>query len=86
MNFKQASERVKQLSEPPDNPTLLKLYSLYKQGLSGDVSSKQPGMINFRERAKWDAWKALAGMDSKTAQTRYIKLVEELLTKDQGKC
>ena len=85
MNFEQASERVNQLSELPDNATLLKLYSLYKQGSTGDVTCKRPGMINLRERAKWDAWKALAGMDSKTAQTQYIKLVEELLKKDQRK-
>jgi acyl-CoA-binding protein len=85
MNFEQASERVNQLSELPDNATLLKLYSLYKQGSTGDVTGKRPGMINLRERAKWDAWKALAGMDSKTAQTQYIKLVEELLKKDQRK-
>jgi len=85
MNFKQASERVNQLSELPDNSTLLKLYSLYKQGSSGDVAGKRPGVINIRERAKWDAWKALAGMDSERAQTRYIKLVEELLKKDQRK-
>ncbi len=85
MNFEQASERVNQLSELPDNATLLKLYSLYKQGSTGDVTGKRPGMINLRERVKWDAWKALAGMDSKTAQTQYIKLVEELLKKDQRK-
>ena len=85
MNFKQASERVNQLSERPDNSTLLKLYSLYKQGSSGDATGKRPGMINLKDRAKWDAWKALAGMDSKTAQTRYIELVEELLKKDRRK-
>ena len=85
MNFEQASERVNQLSELPDNATLLKLYSLYKQGSTGDVTGKRPGMINLRERAKWDAWKSLAGMDQKTAQTRYIQLVEELLKQDQRK-
>ena len=85
MNFEQASERVNQLSELPDNATLLKLYSLYKQGSTGDVTGKRPGMINLRERAKWDAWKPLAGMDQKMAQTRYIQLVEELLKQDQRK-
>lgn len=33
LTFEQAAEQVKQLKNKPDNDTLLKLYSLYKQGM-----------------------------------------------------
>ena len=41
--FEQAAIDVKDLSERPDNDTLLRLYALYKQGSEGDVSGEKPG-------------------------------------------
>ncbi|MGZ8549644.1 MAG: acyl-CoA-binding protein, partial [Chitinophagaceae bacterium] len=37
--FEKAATDSKQLPSKPDNETLLKLYSLYKQGIEGDVNS-----------------------------------------------
>lgn len=76
--FEQAAQEVQGLPQRPDNETLLQLYSLYKQGSVGDVTGKRPGMMDFKGRAKHDAWAALAGTDPGQAQQRYIELVERL--------
>ena len=76
--FTKASEEVKELPERPDNETLLKLYSLFKQGTKGDISGPVPGIMDFAGRAKYQAWESLKGMDSEAAKQGYIDLVENL--------
>jgi acyl-CoA-binding protein len=76
--FLQAVADSKQLPERPDNPTLLKLYALYKQATDGDASGERPGMMDFVARAKFDAWAALAGTEGDTARQDYIDLIESL--------
>ena len=76
--FDAAVAASKQLSERPDNATLLKLYALYKQGTEGDNETKRPGMMDMVGRAKWDAWNEIKGTDPKAAMQEYIDLVESL--------
>lgn len=76
--FAQAQADVKELSERPDNDTMLKLYSLYKQGSAGDVSGDKPGFFDFVGVAKYEAWEKLKGLDPATAKQRYVELVESL--------
>ena len=38
---------AKQTKKKPDNATLLKLYSYYKQASEGDVSGNRPGGFDF---------------------------------------
>ena len=76
--FEQAAADSKNLSERPDNMTMLKLYSLYKQGSSGDVDGKRPGFTDMVGRAKWDAWNELKGQSQDEAKQAYIDLVEDL--------
>ncbi|MDM8522501.1 acyl-CoA-binding protein [Desulfococcaceae bacterium HSG8] len=76
--FETAAQDVQQLSKRPDNDTLLKLYSLYKQGREGDVSGKRPGLTDFKGRAKYDAWAKLKGTSGEEAMQGYIDLVESL--------
>ena len=76
--FEQAVADSKQLSERPDNMTMLKLYALYKQGSSGDVDGKRPGFTDMVGRAKWDAWNELKGRSADAAKQAYIDLVEDL--------
>jgi len=76
--FEQASVRVKQLEQRPDNDTLLKLYALYKQGAEGDVSGERPGFFDFVGVAKYEAWEKLQGTDQQDAMKRYIELVDSL--------
>lgn len=76
--FEEASEKVKQLDQRPDNDTLLKLYALYKQGAEGDVGGERPGFFDFVGVAKYEAWEKLQGTDREEAMQRYIELVESL--------
>lgn len=76
--FEQAVADSKNLPEKPDNMTLLKIYSLYKQASSGDVEGKRPGFTDMVGRAKWDAWNELKGKSSDEAMQEYVDLIESL--------
>ncbi|MFZ4622857.1 MAG: acyl-CoA-binding protein [Rhodoferax sp.] len=76
--FEAAAANSKNLSQRPDNLTLLKLYALYKQGSIGDNTEKKPGFTDMVGRAKWDAWNALKGTASQDAMQQYIDLVASL--------
>jgi acyl-CoA-binding protein len=76
--FESAVAGSKNLSERPDNATLLKLYALYKQSTAGDNAEKKPGFGDMVGRAKWDAWNALAGKSKDEAMQEYVDLVESL--------
>ena len=76
--FAQAMADSKELSERPDNTTLLKIYALYKQGSAGDNTEKKPGFSDMVARAKWDAWNKLKGTSQDDAMQQYIDLIAEL--------
>lgn len=76
--FQAAAERVKTLPSKPSNETLLKLYALYKQASSGDVTGKRPGAFSLKERAKYDAWAGLKGRSQDQARADYVALVDDL--------
>lgn len=76
--FEQAAAAAKLLPEKPDNDTLLKLYALFKQGSSGDVSGEKPGLFDFVGNAKYGAWEKLKGLSQEDAQQQYIDLVRGL--------
>jgi acyl-CoA-binding protein len=76
--FEAAVAGSKNLSERPDNATLLKLYGLYKQATAGDNADKKPGFSDMVGRAKWDAWNALKGTSSEAAMQQYIDLIGSL--------
>ena len=76
--FEAAVANSKNLSERPDNATLLKIYALYKQGTAGDNAEKKPGFSDMVGRAKWDAWNNLQGTAHDDAKQQYIDLIESL--------
>lgn len=76
--FEQAVLGSKNLSERPDNATLLKLYALYKQGSAGDNTDAKPGFGDMVARAKWDAWSKLKGRSQDEAMQQYTDLIAEL--------
>jgi len=76
--FSKAAEEAQRLLKKPDNETLLKLYSLYKQAMVGDVTGKRPGFTDMVGRAKYDAWVKKRGMGQAEAMQAYIDLVERL--------
>jgi diazepam-binding inhibitor (GABA receptor modulating acyl-CoA-binding protein) len=76
--FEAAVANSKNLTERPDNATLLKLYALYKQASAGDNAEPKPGFSDMVGRAKWDAWNGLKGKASDAAMQEYIDLIESL--------
>ncbi|CAL5045356.1 unnamed protein product [Urochloa decumbens] len=40
---------------------------------------RRPGFFNMKEKAKWDAWKAVEGKSKEEAMTDYITKVKQLL-------
>ena len=76
--FQKAVAESKQLPDKPDNATLLKIYSLYKQATEGDVEGKRPGFTDMVGRAKYDAWAAVKGKSADEAMQEYIDLIESL--------
>lgn len=79
--FESAQQRVKSLRQTPTPEELLELYSLYKQATAGDASGSRPGMLDFKGRAKFDAWSARKGMPRADAEAAYIAVVERLVAK-----
>jgi len=81
--FEKAVADSKTLPAKPDNETLLRLYSLYKQATEGDINTDNPpGMFDFVAKAKYDAWLNLKGMTSADAMQQYIAVVESLAKKN----
>ncbi|MDN3547504.1 acyl-CoA-binding protein [Mucilaginibacter aquaedulcis] len=77
--FETAVAQSKQLPSRPDNETLLRLYSLFKQATEGDINPEnQPAMFDFVAKAKYDAWLKLKGMQATDARQQYIDLVQGL--------
>ena len=76
--FDAAVSDSKNLSERPDNATLLQIYAFYKQASEGDASGKRPGFTDMIGRAKWDAWNEVKGQSSDEAMQGYIDLIESL--------
>ncbi|MFZ6640366.1 acyl-CoA-binding protein [Undibacterium sp. TC4M20W] len=76
--FTQAQADSKNLSERPDNMTLLKIYGLFKQGSTGDATGDRPGMTDFVGRAKFDAWAGLKGTTQEAAMQQYVDLITSL--------
>jgi acyl-CoA-binding protein len=76
--FEAAVANSKNLSERPDNATLLKIYALYKQATQGDNAEKKPGFSDMVGRAKWDAWNGVKGTSKDEAMQQYVDLIESL--------
>ena len=77
--FENAVKESKQLSQKPDNETLLQLYSLYKQGMEGDINVEPPSNpFDFINKAKFEAWTSLKGKTKEDAMQEYVALVEKL--------
>jgi diazepam-binding inhibitor (GABA receptor modulating acyl-CoA-binding protein) len=76
--FEAAVAESKNLTERPDNATLLKLYALYKQGSQGDNTDPKPGFSDMIGRAKWEAWNAIKGQSSEASMQAYIDQIESL--------
>jgi diazepam-binding inhibitor (GABA receptor modulator, acyl-CoA-binding protein) len=77
-DFASAKTRVEKLSRTPGSDELLELYSLYKQSTQGDATGSRPGMLDFKGRAKFDAWASRRGMTKDAAKQAYVDAVARL--------
>lgn len=80
--FEEASKRIHTLSERPSNDVLLTLYSLHKQASVGDVHGDKPGMFDFINAAKYNAWATKRGMSKEECMQQYVELVNKLLAEN----
>lgn len=77
-DFTAAQVRVKQLTRAPATDELLDLYALYKQATLGDATGKRPETLDFKGRAKFDAWSARKGTSPDDAMKAYVAFVAKL--------
>ena len=78
MSFDKAAEEVKNLAAKPSDNELLELYSLYKQATVGDNNTDKPGFLDFKGKAKWEAWSKKKGKSKADAEAEYVALAETL--------
>ncbi len=76
--FTKAAKDVKALDARPSDRDLLELYALYKQATEGDVSGTRPGALDFKGRAKYDAWAKKKGTSKDDAMKAYVAKVGAL--------
>ncbi|XP_025423900.1 putative acyl-CoA-binding protein [Sipha flava] len=81
MSFEEAVDKVKNLNETPSDNELLELYGLYKQSTVGDVNTAKPGFLDFKGKAKWEAWNGRKGMSNDEAKNKYVEIVDKLVEK-----
>ncbi|XP_023326997.1 putative acyl-CoA-binding protein [Eurytemora carolleeae] len=60
---------------------LKEIYSLYKQATVGDVNTDRPGMLDFKGKAKWDAWSGKKGISQDDAKQKYVEFAAQMLEK-----
>lgn len=80
-DFQRAATQIKQLRQKPKDEELLRAYALYKQATVGPCNTPKPGMFQFKDRSKHDAWEGLGQLSSGMARERYITLVDTLSAK-----
>lgn len=76
--FNKAAEDVKNLKTKPGDDEMLNVYAHYKQATVGDVNTARPGMLDFKGKAKWDAWEKVKELSTADAEAKYISIVEGL--------
>ncbi|CAA9993015.1 unnamed protein product [Nesidiocoris tenuis] len=80
-DFDAAAEKVKTLTKKPTDDELLELYALFKQATVGDNETSKPGLLDLKNKYKWESWNKKKGMSKEDAMQAYIKVVDDLLAK-----
>ena len=81
MDFNEATEFAKQLSDRMTYEELLSLYGIYKQITCGNCNIACPYIFQIKERAKWIEWDSHKNGKPEDLKKIYIKLVEKCLEK-----
>ncbi|KAM8967870.1 enoyl-CoA delta isomerase 2-like [Pelodytes ibericus] len=81
-DFEKAQGNLKLLKKDPGNDVKLKLYALFKQATQGPCNAPKPGMLDFINKAKWDAWQSLGSLTKDNARQSYVELVSGLVSSE----
>uniref|UniRef100_A0A3Q3JWP8 ACB domain-containing protein n=1 Tax=Monopterus albus TaxID=43700 RepID=A0A3Q3JWP8_MONAL len=82
--FEEAKSKLSTLKNDPGNEVKLRIYALFKQATQGPCNTPRPGMLDFVNKAKWDAWKSLGSTPQDDARQQYCKLIESLVEEEGG--
>ncbi|XP_026218087.1 enoyl-CoA delta isomerase 2, mitochondrial [Anabas testudineus] len=82
--FEQAKNKLSTLKKDPGNEVKLKIYALFKQATQGPCNTPKPGMLDFVNKAKWDAWKSLGSISEEEARQQYCDLIGSLVEAEGG--
>ncbi|TDG97619.1 hypothetical protein EPR50_G00227930 [Perca flavescens] len=82
--FEQAKTKLSTLKNDPGNEAKLKIYALFKQATQGPCNTPKPGMLDFVNKVKWDAWKSLGSISQDEARQQYCDLIGSLVTAEGG--
>lgn len=82
--FEQAKNKLSTLKEDPGNEVKLKIYALFKQATQGPCNTPKPGMLDFVNKVKWDAWKSLGSISQDEARQQYCDLIGSLVAAEGG--
>lgn len=77
--FEKSVDQLKLLKKDPGNEMKLQIYALFKQATQGPCNVPKPGMLDFVNKAKWDAWKSLGSLSQDDARKKYVDLVSGLV-------
>uniref|UniRef100_A0A3B3UKU1 Enoyl-CoA delta isomerase 2 n=1 Tax=Poecilia latipinna TaxID=48699 RepID=A0A3B3UKU1_9TELE len=82
--FEQAKSKLSALKKDPGNEVKLKIYALFKQATQGPCNTPKPGMLDFVNKVKWDAWKSLGSISQDEAREQYCNLIGSLVEAEGG--
>lgn len=82
--FEEAKSRLSSLKNDPGNEVKLQIYALFKQSTLGPCNTPRPGMLDFVNKVKWDAWNALGDTSQEEARQQYCDLVNSLVAAEGG--
>ncbi|XP_072306485.1 enoyl-CoA delta isomerase 2 isoform X2 [Eucyclogobius newberryi] len=82
--FEEAKSRLSTLKNDPGNEAKLKIYALFKQSTMGPCTTGRPGMLDFINRAKWDAWNGMGNVPQEDARQQYCDLIGSLVAAEGG--
>lgn len=81
-DFKQAVDDISnKVKKTMSDEELKEIYALFKQGSIGDVNTDRPGMLDFKGKAKWDAWSGKKGMTQDKAKEEYVAFAKSMMEK-----
>ncbi|KAM4705449.1 enoyl-CoA delta isomerase 2-like [Rhinophrynus dorsalis] len=83
-DFEKAQNNLKLLKKDPGNEVKLKLYALFKQATQGPCNVPKPGMLDFVNKAKWDAWNSLGSLPKDKARQTYVELVSTMMSSESS--